>query len=151
MKHHFLLDENVFHHAVKGVDNYDNEDSTSAELILRIARNCHRIVINPFLARRYRRHLQTLQAARGVLQASFLINRVIENSEKLVWQHDPLPALPQGCMIPAEDVEIVRSALITHPRFVTPEDELRNAINRCEALHLRAIGPAEALDFASES
>jgi hypothetical protein len=149
VKHHFLLDENVLHHAVRGVDNYDNQDTTSAELILRIARNCHRIVMAPFLHKRYMHHIRILQNVRGILQATFLLNQLIQNSEKLVWQYDHPPALPPGCSIPAEDIEVVRSALLTHPTFVTPEDALKGAINRCEALHLRAIDPPEALILAN--
>ena len=152
MKHHFLLDENVLHHAVKGVDQNDNQDSTCAELVLRIASNCHRVVVNQFLYERYRSQIQVLMNVKsGILQPLYLLNQLILNSLKFVWQYENLPSLPSGCFIPTEDVDVVRSALISHPIFVTSDEDLRKAINDCEALHLRAIHPTEALILARDS
>ncbi len=152
MKHHFLLDENILHHAVRGVDRHDNPDLTSSTLILFIARNCHRIILNDFLRKRYQAHLEQLKSVKSqVFNPLFLVTQLVYNSSKFIMQYDNPPRLPSGCDIPAEDVDVVRAALISHPIFVSAEEELRTAINNCEALHLRAIDAGEALHLAQET
>lgn len=151
MRRRFLLDENLIYHAIKGVDEYENLDYTSAELFMLIARNCHSITLNHFLRARYLVHLRNLETNKsGALQPAFLLNLFFKSQNKVVWELDERPRLPQGCGIPDEDVEIVRSALISHPIVVSADGELRDAINACEALHLTAVAPAEALTFARE-
>jgi hypothetical protein len=152
VKRRFLLDENVIHHAIKGVDEHDHRDLTSAELVLLIARNCHSITLNGFLHDRYMVHIHKLQAVKsGVLQPVFMLSQLVLNPTKAVWEYDNPPRLPEGCHIPAEDVDVVRSALISHPIFVSAEENLRRAINNCEALHLQAVSPREALAIAQET
>ena len=151
MKHRFLLDENILYHAIKGVDKHDNPDLTCAELMLLIARNCHTITLNRFLQRRYAVHMKELERVNaGVLQPIFLLRELIHNADKVVMEYDDPPALPEHSQIPREDIDVVRAALISHPIFVTAEDDLREAISKCEALHLRAMRPTEALDLARE-
>ncbi len=152
MKRRFLLDENVIHHAIKGVDEHDNPDLTSAELVLLIARNCHSFLLNRFLHDRYMVHIRNLKAVKsGVLQPVFMLNQLVLNPAKAVWEFDNPPRLPEGCDLPAEDVDVVRSALISHPIFVSAEENLRRAINNCEALHLQAVAQHEALTIAQET
>jgi hypothetical protein len=152
MKHHFLLDENIFHHAIKGVDRNDRPDLTCTKLVLQIASNCHRIILNGFLRERYRVHLRGLMTHRpGVLQPLFVLNELVLNSLKVVNELDQPPMLPSSCDVPAEDIEVVRAALISHPKFVTSDHKLMAAINRCEALHLRALSPSEAIILAADT
>lgn len=54
-------------------------------------------------------------------------------------------------VVPAEDVEIVRLALLAQTRIVTGDAELRTAVNDSHALGLQALTPAEALELAAES
>jgi len=151
MKHRFLLDKNIFHHAIKGVDKNDIPDLTCANLILLITSNCHRIVINGFLRSRYIFHLNNLMLNRsGVLQPLFVLNQLVHNSLKFVPEWEEPPALPSSCRVPDEDVNVVRAALISHPKIVTADEDLKNAINECEALHLEALSPADAIILASE-
>jgi hypothetical protein len=97
-------------------------------------------------------HLNNLQRDRsGVLQPVFVLTQLVKNSLKIVWEYENPPALPLGSSIPAEDIDVVRAALISHPKFITADRELREAINSCEALHLTAIHPAEALILAQDS
>ena len=152
MKYRFLLDENVLHHAIRGVDEHNSLDLTAAQLVLLIARNCHRVLLNRFLHARYQDHLKALERTRsGVLQPIFLLSQFVNNSAKVVWESDDPPNLPGSANIPAEDVEVVRAALISHPLFVTSDQKLREAINTCPALHLTALTPAEAIARAQES
>jgi hypothetical protein len=46
--------------------------------------------------------------------------------------------------------DVVRAGLISHPKFVTNDPVLGGAINSCQALHLTALTPQEAVQFASE-
>lgn len=152
MKYHFLLDENVLHHAVKGVDAQNNTDFTAAQLVLLIGQNCHRIVVNGFLHGRYLAHIKDLEASKsGVLQPLFFLKELIRNSAKVVWEHQDPPQLPNCPGIPREDADMVRAALVSRPVFVTAEANLKSAINECEALHLRAVDPAEAIPLARET
>jgi hypothetical protein len=152
VKYHFLLDENLFHFAIKGVDAHGNPDLTCTQLLLLIASNCHRIIMSTFLRKRYIVHLESLkQEKAGVLQPTFVVAQLIHNSTKFVMQYDNPPQLPAGCAIPAEDVDVVRAALISHPKFVTGDEELRQAINHCAALYLNAIDPTTALVLAQDT
>jgi hypothetical protein len=152
VKYHFLLDENVFHFAIKGVDAHGNPDLTCTQLLLLVSRNCHRIIISTFLLKRYIGHLESLKhAPPGVLQPAFVLTQLIHNSAKIVPQYDNPPHLPANHGIPTEDVEVVRAALISRPKFVTADEELREAINHCGALQLNAIDPPAAILLAEET
>lgn len=152
MKHHFLLDENLFHFAIEGVDKYGNPDLTCTHLLLFISSNCHRIVVNTFLRKRYSVHLESLKKKpAAVLQPTFVLTQLIHNSVKFVLQYEKPPQLPAQHGIPAEDVDVVRAALVSHPNFVTGDEKLRVAINHCHALHLNAIDPLAALLLAQDT
>ena len=152
MKHRFLLDENILHHAIKGVDKHDNEDFSAAYLVLFIASNCHTIVLNDFLQRRYNVHLKQLATVKsGILQPIFVLKQMVFNASKVARENDVPPDLPANCQIPAEDVDVVKAALISHPIIVTADDDLRLAVNACEALHLRAMDPVAALELAHDT
>lgn len=81
---------------------------------------------------------------------SFIV-QLLKNSEKLAWEHDDPPDMPAGAAVPAEDVEIVRLALLARARIVTGDGDLRDAVNGAASLGLEAITPAEALQFAADS
>jgi len=151
MKRHFLLDENILYHAIKGVNEHNEFDLSSMDLVVRIADNCHSIILNAFLEARYNSHLNQLRTDRStLLQPIFFVNVFVKNRAKTVWQDAPLPHIPNSCEIPAEDIDIVRSALVTHPVVVSNDAGLRAAINACEALNLRALSARDALQLANE-
>ena len=153
MKHRFLLDENVLHHAVKGVDEHDRPDLSAAQLICYIAENCHSITVHNLLASRYWTHLTIIkrEKVKAVgIEPLFFLTQFMWNSSKLVWEHGDLPALPDGVVIPAEDVDLVRLALFSHPLFVTSDGELREAVNQSPSVNLRALRPADAIPLAQD-
>jgi hypothetical protein len=151
MRRHFLLDENILYHAIKGVNEHNEFDLASLELVVKIAANCHSIILNAFLEARYNSHLNQLRTDRStILQPLFFVNTFMKNRAKTVWQDAPLPRIPNSCEIPAEDTDIVRSALVTHPVVVSNDEDLREAINGCEALNLRALSARDALELANE-
>jgi hypothetical protein len=80
-----------------------------------------------------------------------VLSELVYNAQKLVHEGEEPPALPSNCNIPTEDINVVRAALISHPKLVTADVDLMTAVNGCEALHLQAISPAEAIILASDT
>ena len=151
MKHKFLLDENILHHGIKGVDRHDNRDLTATTVLLLIAANCHTIVINRELLSRYWTHLQTLfREPAPILQPVFFVREFLQNSEKRSLEYDDPPELPLGVTIPPEDTHIVRAALVSHPLIVTADEELVESVNTQAVLGLKALNPKETVQLASE-
>ena len=151
MKHRFLLDENILHHGIKGVDRHDNPDFTAATVLRLIAVNCHTIVINRELLSRYWTHLQELFRERSpYFQPAFFVREFLQNSEKRSLEYDDPPELPSGVTIPSEDTHIVRAALVSRPFIVSADEGLREAINAQAVLGLKALSPNEAVELASE-
>ena len=152
MKHSFLLDENIFYLSIKGVDVHDQPDLTAIQLVTSIAKNCHSIRYNAFLLTRYRHHLALLKKEPSrLLQPVFFERLFFGNSAKAVQEFTDPPDLPANAQIPNEDIDVVRAALVSHPKFITSDTKLRDAINACEHLHLTAMNPSEAMVFASET
>ncbi len=152
MKHSFLLDENILHHSIKGVDLHGNPDLAAMELVVLIARNCHSIRYNRFLLGRYTNHLRALRNERArILDPVFFERHFFANSAKAVLENVEPPRLPSSAKIPNEDTDVVRAALISHPKFITNDPTLRRAITDCAHLHLTALTPEEAIPFALDS
>lgn len=153
MKHKFLLDENILHFAIKGVDEYDQPDLTSMELVLRIARNCHKIVVNNFLRQRYWFQIKRIRSERRppALEPVSVIKQIVHNSEKWSFEYADCPEIPAGVSVPLEDVEIVRLALLARVLIVTGDGPLTLAVNSAPALGIKAITPADALALARET
>lgn len=148
MRYSFLLDENVLHHAVKGVDQYDNPDETAGELIRALVRVCHTIAIHLVLYEKYLKHLQELFRVRPPHQEPLIfVNQLMKNAAKRTLEYSDLPELPAGVGIPRKDIPIVRAALISRPIIVTADGELRESIKRQPILGLTVLSPKEALDF----
>lgn len=153
MKHKFLLDENILHFAIKGINEENRVDETSTELLRLIARNCHRIVLNKFLIDCYWHQLNKVRGPRSgpwAQERISFINGFIHKAEKLSFESNEYAELPAGAVIPADDVEIVRIACATEARFITGDARLRAAIARCAEIHLQVLRPAEGVPFASE-
>jgi hypothetical protein len=152
VKHRFLLDIMVIYHAIEGVDQAHNPDSTSADLLDLIGSNCHTVVVDNVVAERYSKHLKKLFATPPLLyKTTELLIAIFNNSAKLFIEGAPAPEIPQGITVPKEDEYIVRAALISRPLVVTAEEELRKAINNQSTLGPRALTPAEALELAKET
>ena len=149
MKHRFLLDVMVLYFAIKEEREGEVPDLTCARLVQRIGENCHRIVANTELRRRYESHLSELfSEPRFQVRTALFLADIVHNAAKFVVEAAEAPALPQGLTpgMPHEDDYVVRAALISWPVIVTSERRLLDWINRnSAALGLEAIDPAEAL------
>ena len=152
MKHRFLLDENILFHSIRGTDLHGNDDLTATRLVVLIATGCHHICYNSTLLERYRKQLAKLKHERANgLEPTFFFRFFFGNSLKAVMEDVDPPALPKSAKIPDDDIEIVRAALISHPKLVTNDPKLMKAVNACEQLHLTALDPAEAMRYATET
>lgn len=152
MKHRFLLDFNIIYHAVRGVDEHDQPDTTCAELLLLIGRNCHTIVVNSYLYEQYlARIYQLFRTKAPALPPIYFVGQLLCKAEKFAQEMNELPPIPNGVSIPREDVEIVRSALVSQPILVAADGELRDAVNENPILGFMAVRPAEALVLAHDS
>ena len=151
MKHIFLLDENILYHAIKGVDQHENPDTTATEFVLLVARNCHRIWLNHELAARYWHHLSGLTRHHApALEPVQFMTQFMKNSAKVHEGYgDPLE-LPTDVKVPAEDVIIVRAALLSNAVIVTADNELELAVNSQPKLGVRALKPRQAIELAKE-
>jgi hypothetical protein len=142
----------VIYHAIRGVDEADNPDQTSGELVRLIGANCHTVVADNELAERYSRHLKKLLSVPSLLYKSTeFMWEVIYNSSKFVVEASlPLELLP-GVRVPREDEYVVRAALTSHPIIVTAEKRVLRDVNAQPVLGLKAVTPAEALELAKDT
>lgn len=145
----------VVYFAIKGVYEGDRPDPTCAQLIQLIAQNCHGIVTDREMKRRYDRHVSGLFAEPQyqVPTALFLADFVFNPQKFIIETSDPTE-IPTGAIgdVPREDVYVVRAGLISLPIIVTAEKRLLNGINKNrDALGLTALTPAEAIELARDS
>lgn len=153
MKHLFLLDENILYLAVKGVDEHGQPDLTSSDLLERIGQNCHRVFFHAVLADKYWGHLSQLK-----LEGSFLLDGVVrfivqfmKNFDKQAWSYEELPNLPEGVVVPREDLHVARIALLTSATLVSCDKKLRDSINNRPDLWKHAVTPQDALAIAADT
>ena len=152
MKHRFLLDLNIIYHAVRGVDEHDQPDATCAELLRLIGQNCHKIVVNEYLFGEYLRRLKELfQTKAPALPPIDFVQQLLFKADKFVQETGELPAIPPNVELPREDIEIVRSTLVSQPILVAADEELRTAVNSSPILGVRAVPPAEAIVLAHDN
>ena len=152
MKHRFLLDLNIIYHAVRGVDEHDEPDTTCADLLRLIGENCHKIVFNEYLIGEYLRRLAKLSQTKApALPPIEFIQQLLFKAEKFIQETGELPAIPPDIDVPTEDIEIVQSALVSLPILVAADGELRDAVNNSPILGVMAVRPTEALALAQDS
>lgn len=140
----------IFYHAIKGVDEKENPDTTAQELIQLIGDNCHTVVADEVLRGKYASQVSELLGKPWLLtQAADVILRVLENSAKFVVESLVPPEIPASVKVPPEDIHVVRAALISRPIVVTAEKKLLKSINsQKDLLGLSAVNTAEALELA---
>lgn len=153
MKHRFLLDENILHFAIKGLNEQGQPDETSVRLTALIGLNCHTIVVNHLLLERYSRQMKRIQqeGSRAALERVSFIKQLFFKAEKWAFEQKGDAVLPAGIVVPRKDLEIVELAFFTETVIVTGDEPLRLAVNKSPELHIRAITPPEALALAADT
>jgi hypothetical protein len=155
VKHRFLLDIMVLYFGIKGEDAQRRPDKTCANLMEQIGENCHRIVVDKTMSKKYDSHLAELFGKpQYQVQTALFLATVVHNSGKFFIETPEPPEIPAAVMeaIPKEDRYIVQAALISHPIIVTDDQKLRDRINaHSNALVLTAVSPSDALALAKQS
>lgn len=145
----------VLYFGIKDEDARRQPNKTCAQLIDLIGRNCHRIVVDSTVAKKYESHLSELMAEpRYQIRVALLLANVIYNPQKFFVQTSAPHEIPDtvASAIPREDHYVVSAALESHPIVVTDEKKLRDRINAHRgALGLTAISPSEALELAKDT
>ena len=145
----------VIFFAIKGENAQQQRDRTCADLLQLIGQNCHSLIADKTISRKYDSRLsEFFSQPQYQTQAALFLADVVYNPKKFVIETSEPPEIPSGVVgsVPHEDRYIVKAALISHPIVVTDEVALLNAINRNhELLGLKAITPSEALELAKDA
>ena len=150
----FIPDENVIILAQKRENDRGERDLTCLNLVLRIIKICHPIVVDPVLWRKYEEQLGRLPASTatsphlaGVLKSPTLPAGKIERYPDDAPPFPEETAIPQGSQ---DDVEIVRLAVATGAILVTTDQPLREdlaATGIAEKYRLQVLSPTDALNL----
>ncbi len=158
MKHRFLLDENIIFYAIRLEDEHDTSIPEAGEFITKAWENCHTIVLDGELNRRFIRHLETITINRSdfeiIQQGMWTVLQFFHHAEKCEVDWNELPLLPDESKYPNEDIHVVRAAAHFKVHVVTTDTELRDSINVSsyfQELGVRALTPKEALPLANET
>lgn len=152
MKHRFLLDENVLYDAFRGVNERDEPDPTARDLVRTIGQNCHTIVVDSELLRRYSRIIDRIRIERSADQATLsALTQLLKNPLKVAREAGVVDDLPATAEVPQEDIPIVRAARYFRSLLVTYDPELRQSVNQDASLGILALNPPEAIAKAQET
>ena len=152
MRHQFLLDENILHHAIRGVDRHEKPDDTAARLVEAIAVACHSLVIHSEVLVRYSIILDKLKRERTPFaEPPSFFNQLLKRADKRTFGYEDLPPLPEECDdIPRKDRYLVQAAMLSHPLLVTADETLYTSLKNHPELGIEVLWPHEALERARE-
>ncbi len=158
MKYKFLIDENIIFYAARLEDEHGNRIPETSEFISMVWKNCHSMVADSELNRRFIKHLKEIKASRNRYQllheGMTTITQLFKHSEKCIRDWEDLKPIPNESIYPHEDIHVVRAAAHFKVNLVSIDAELRNAINNSpffQSLGVRALSPKEALPLANET
>ncbi len=162
MKYKFVLDENVFYHAVNLVDENNKKDASARELICLIAKNCHRIVVDIKINKVFVEILKELKKP-GRGDSDFekfimVLKKIRGNDQKYLFVKYEATGLnfeKDIQDIPEKDTFVVKLALNEKVKFVvTADNDLSKAINNNKFLKsekIIALQTKNAKEKAKES
>ena len=158
MKYKFIVDENIFYCAVRGVDEYDKKDTSSARFLAYLLQNCHKICLDEKCNKRFEKTIQIklgkISKTEPVLpEIDLLIQNIIHTSEKIIRDFSDSGQFPDDDRIPRKDLYLARCANHFSAKIVTLDKEFRDAVNAHVFLKqngIKALHPKEAIALASE-
>lgn len=155
MRYKFIVDENIILCGLKGTDEHDNLDTSSADFLTKLLKNCHKILVDKELNNRYNKRAQEINIIRqGILpEMDKIILAIIATSEKIERYYNEIPELPSKNSIPRKDIYLVKVAYYFKIPIITLDDKLKSSVNNCKWLkdeNVIAYSPKEALGFVSE-
>lgn len=153
-RHLFLLDENIFPHAIRGVDRFDEPDQTARELIKNIAHRCHRIVVNGPLSEKYWNRLKGLKREKRPEsdETLRLVRQILAKGLKVAWaQATDAVSDPASAAVPAKDAYLVELARASGAILVSADEGLVRATQAAKGqLGVDARWPHEAMPLAEQ-
>ena len=157
IKKEFILDENVLICAQTGRNDRGEDDPTCTDLINRIIRICHTIVIDLELYERYRRQLDRYENQPTTLGSAMLpvLHGAIQTAGKFNrFDRISAPPFPEESRIPQgsqDDVPVtIRLAVETGAILVTTDEPLRSHLDSAQipqTYNLTVVSPEEALSL----
>jgi len=157
MKHTFVVDENILICGARGVDEHDNDDPTSSLFLSLLLKNCHIIMVDPHIIKKYRQWLDRLkvEANRGFIDPQMLsvLSNIVYHADKLVEFGNSISSEVDLGTIPRKDRELAGLAYHLGLTMVTLDERLRSSINEHPSFmtkQLKALHPREALKIVKE-
>jgi len=158
MKHEFVLDENILYLAVRGTDEKGNPDITTSKLLLLILKNCHKIIVDRELNRRYKIHLKKLEKISRdepvIPGMDSFVRNLLQNRDKITWHFYPLGSAPDEKTMPRKDIHVVRTGYHFKAKIVTVDKKLAQALSSSASLEKEGVivlHPSEAIKLAQET
>ena len=153
MKHIFILDENILVSACTGKNAHGEDDYSSCNLLLQIARNCHKIGWNNELRKGYIRKTKSLSRRKKqslFMQAHRIFFHLLTTRDKNLQNQNYLTLDPDL----RDDRHIVSLAVFTDGILVTEDGRLKTELGKRSLIskhRLRIVEPKEALQLAGET
>ena len=155
VKNEFILDENVVICSQTGLDDRGEVDPTYTDLVSRIIRICHTIVVDLELYGRYRRQLgrnENQETPLGIAMLPVLHSAIQTAGKFNGFDRISAQPFPEESLIPQgsqDDVPVtVRLAVETGAILVTTDEPLRRDIDSTgiqQTYALTVVPPEEAL------
>lgn len=158
MKYKFIVDENIIYCAIRGVDEHDEKDTSSARFLANLLKNCHKIYLDKECNSRFQKNIlpkiERISNIESVLPGmDLLIQEIVHTQEKIIWDFSDSMQLPDEENIPRKDLYIARCANRFSARIVTLDREFREKINTHAYLKknvVTALKPEEAIPLVME-
>ncbi len=158
MKHEFVLDENILYLGIRGTDEKGKPDKTTTKLLILILKNCHKVVVDKELNRRYAKHIEKLEKISKkestVPGMDTFVRNLLHNKDKIIWHFFPLDPVPDENKMPRKDIHVVRTGYHFKAKIITVDGKLAQAISSSISLKdggIMALHPREALRLAEET
>ncbi|VVB85071.1 Uncharacterised protein [uncultured archaeon] len=161
MKYKFIVDENIFYCAVRGVDEHNNKDYSSARFLMLLQKNCHKMHLDKEYNRHYEKNIQNKLESISLKESDILgvgvakiIQDIIHNSDKTIRKFSASLQFPNEAAIPRKDVYIARCANHFSAKIVTLDKDFRDAVNNHTFLNqngVKALHPKDAIKLVSEA
>jgi len=157
MKKNFVLDLNIIPQSWLGTNERNQEDYSSALLLLNIIENCHRVIINNYLLRKYSEKTDQVKRIHGgakVLNAINVIHHAMKKRNKVKIDSDILDInFPEGSFHD-DDIPIVTLAARNQAILATTDDNLIRKLREssiAQSYSIKPERPEDAIRYAGLS
>jgi len=154
MKNAFVLDLNIIPHAWLGKNEHGLVDYSSASLILNIIENCHKIIVNDYLLRKYAQktdEMKVLHKGAKVLNIINVMHQAMTIFGKVKFDTDELNIRFPLHSFHDDDVPVVTPAARNHAILVTSDDNLIRKLRESsitQSFEMKVLRPKDAIQYA---